>query len=72
MSKVTELVQIQLTWIEANSVFLDHIPQKTAGGMKMELALLNFNSKATVRLNTRIEKTMEKCNEFHNKNVHDT
>ena len=33
----------------------------------MELALLDFSSKAAVRLNTAIEKIMEKCKEFYKK-----
>ena len=31
----------------------------------MELALLNFDNKSAVRLNTTIDKTIEKCNEFY-------
>ena len=33
----------------------------------MELALLDFDNKTTVRLNIAIEKTMEKCKEFYKK-----
>ena len=33
----------------------------------MDLALLNFSSKVPVRLNTAIEKTVEKCKEFYKK-----
>ena len=33
----------------------------------MELAILNFRSKSTVRLNTSIDKTIEKCNDFYKK-----
>ena len=62
-----EFVQSQLTWIRANPTFLDNIPQNTTGGLKMELALLNFSNKATVRLSTTIDKTIEKCNEFYKK-----
>ena len=43
-SEVTELVQSQVTWIGANSVFPKHMPQKTAGELQMELALLNFSN----------------------------
>ena len=50
LSEVTELVQIQLTWIGSNLVFPDHMPPKTVGGMKRELALLNFSNKVIVRL----------------------
>ena len=67
MLEVIELVQSQLTWIGSNSVFPDHMPQKTAGGLKMELLLLDFGSKEAVRLNTTTEKTMEKCKEFYKK-----
>ena len=31
----------------------------------MELALLNFSIKSIVTLNTTIDKTIEKCNEFY-------
>ena len=41
--------------------------QNTTGGLKMELALLDFSNKASVRLDTTIEKTMEKCKEFYKK-----
>ena len=60
LSQVAELVQSQLPWIGANLVFPDHMPQKIVGELKMELALLNFSSKVAIRLNTTIEKTVEK------------
>ena len=31
----------------------------------MEIAILNFGCRTTVRLNTAIEKTFEKCTEFY-------
>ena len=31
----------------------------------MEVAILNFGCKATVRLNTAIDRTIEKCTEFY-------
>ena len=58
--EVVGLVQIQITWIGANSIFFDHIPQKIAGRLNMELVLLYFCNKVVVRLNTTIEKTVEK------------
>ena len=33
----------------------------------MELALLNFSNKSTTSLSTKIEKNIEKCNEFYKK-----
>ena len=57
LSEVVELVQIQLTWIGANPSFSDNIPQNTTGGLKIELALLNFRSRETARLSTTIDKT---------------
>ena len=57
--EVAELVQSQLAWIGTNSVFPDNMPQTTTGGLKMELALLDFRSKEATRLNTTIENTVE-------------
>ena len=53
--------------MEAKSTFHEHLPQKTVGGLKIELALLDFCRKASVRLNNEIEKTLEKCMEFYKK-----
>ena len=58
---MVELVKNQLAWIETHSNFLDDMPQKSVGGLKMEIAILNFGCKTAVRLNTAIEKTNEKC-----------
>ena len=44
------------------------MPLKIAGGRKIEMALLYFGRKASVRLNNEINKTLEKCNEFY-KNI---
>ena len=66
---MVELVKNQLAWIETHSTFLANMPQKSAGSLKMELAILNFGCRTTVRLNTTIEKTMEKCAEFY-KGIH--
>ena len=51
----------------ANPSFLDNMPQNTIGGLKMELALLNFSSKAAARLSNAINKTIEKRNELYKK-----
>ena len=40
--EVGKKVQSQLTWVEANSTFPEHFPQKTVWGLKIELALLEF------------------------------
>ena len=42
LMEVGEKLKIQLTWIEANSKFLEHLPQKTVEGIKIEMALLEF------------------------------
>ena len=39
--------------------------KKTAESLNMEVAILNFGYRAAVRLNTSIDKTIEKCNEFY-------
>ena len=67
LTRVTELVQSRLTWIGANAAFSDNMPQKTTRGLKMELPLLNFSSRVAERLNTTVEKTVEKCREFYKK-----
>ena len=64
-SDVAEIVRSQLTWIGAHSTFWVSIPQKNSGSIKMELAILNFGSKSSVRLNTAIDKTLEMRNEFY-------
>ena len=45
------------------------MPQKSTGSLKMEVVVLNFGCRTTVRLNTAIEKTIEKCVEFY-KGIH--
>ena len=61
LSYVIELVKNQLAWIGANPTFPTNMPQKNAGSLKMEVAILNFGCNATVILNTAIDKTIEKC-----------
>ena len=41
------------------------MPQKTTRSLKMEVAILNFGCRTTVRLNKAIEKTTEKFVEFY-------
>ena len=65
--EVVELVQIQLTWIETNSVFPDQMPEKIVVGLNMDLELLDLINKAVVILHTTIDKTMENCKEFYMK-----
>ena len=55
--EVVELVKNQLAWIETHSTFPTNIPQKSAGSLKMEVAILNFECRTTIRLNTAIEKS---------------
>ena len=62
-----EKVKSQLTWVEANSKFPEHMPQKTVEGIKIEMALLEFCRKYFVRLNNEIDNTLEKCNDFYKK-----
>ena len=45
------------------------MPHKYVGSLKRELAILKFGCRMVVRLNTAIEKTIEKCNEFY-KGIH--
>ena len=45
------------------------MPRKSIGSLKMEVAILNFECRITIRLNTTIEKTIEKCVEFY-KGIH--
>ena len=66
---VVGLVKNQLAWIETHSTFPANMPQKAASSLKMELAILKFGCRRVVRLNTTIEKTIEKCNEFY-KGIH--
>ena len=65
LSDVVELVKNRLAWIETHSTFPANMPQKSTGGLKMEVAILNLCCRTMVRLNTTIEKTIEKCSEFY-------
>ena len=65
LSDVVELVKNQLAWIVANSTFPANMPQKTMGSLKMEVAILNLGCKEVVRLNTVIDRTIEKYTEFY-------
>ena len=69
LSYVVELVKNQLAGIETHSNFPADMPQKSVGGLKMEIGILNFGCRTTVMLNTAIEKTIEKCAEFY-KGIH--
>ena len=69
LSDVVELVKNQLAWIETHSTFPANMPQKSAGNLNMEVAILDFGCRTTVKLNTTIEKTIEKCSEFY-KGIH--
>ena len=69
LSEVVELVENQLTWIGTHPTFPANMPQKSTGSLKMEVAILNFGCRTTVRLNTTIEKTIEKCVELY-KGIH--
>ena len=65
--KVSKQVQIQLTWIESNSTFPKHLRQKAVDGLTIEMDLLEFYRKASVRLSNETEKTLEKCTGFYMK-----
>ena len=69
LSKVVELVKNQLTWIGTHLNFSSNMPQKSTRSLKMEVAILNFGCRTTVKLNKSIEKTIEKCVEFY-KGIH--
>ena len=45
------------------------MPHKSTENLKMEVAINNFGCRTTIRLNTAIEKTIEKCAEFY-KGIH--
>ena len=65
--EVVENIQGQLTWIETNAAFLEDFPQKTMEILKIEFELLDFSSKATVRLTVGVGKTLERCMDFYKK-----
>ena len=66
---MVELVKKWLAWIETHSTFPANMPQKSARSLKLEVAILNLCCRTMVRLNTIIEKTIEKCSEFY-KGIH--
>ena len=41
LQEVSKKVQIHLNWVEANSTFPEPLPQKTTGGLKIELTPWN-------------------------------
>ena len=53
--------------MESNPNFPEHLPQKTAEGIKLEMALLEFCRKSSMRLNNEISKTLEKCDDIYKK-----
>ena len=59
--KVAEKVQGQLTWVEANSAFPEHLPHKTIEELKIEITLLDFCNKSSLRLTTVVENNLERC-----------
>ena len=65
MSDVVELMNNQLEWIRSNPTFPANMPQKNARSLKMEVTILNFGYKEAVRLNTAIDRTIEKCTKFY-------
>ena len=67
--EVGKKVQSQLTWVKINSTFPEHLPQKKSRGLKIDLVLLEFQRKSSLRLSNGIVKTLEKCIEFYKKNV---
>ena len=66
---MVEIVKNQLAWIGTDSTFPANMPQKSTRSLKMEVAILNFVCRTTVRLNAAIEKTIEKCAKFY-KGIH--
>ena len=67
MMEVGEKVKIQLTSVEANSKFPEHLPQKTTEGIKSEITLLDFCMNSSHRLSNEISKTVENYEDFYNK-----
>ena len=49
-----------MTWIESNEAFLEHLPQKIAEVLRIEMELLEFNNKYSLRLTTGVEWTLER------------
>ena len=45
------------------------MPTKTSEGLKLEIALLEFYRKASLRLRKKNSKTIEKCEDFY-RNIH--
>ena len=49
-----------MTWIEANDKFPEHLRQKTVGFLRIELEVLEFSNKYSLRLTTGVEWTLER------------
>ena len=63
--EVVELIRSQLTWMETNPVFPNHLPQKTSVELKMELEILDLSNKVVAIFHTTVDKIVEKCNELY-------
>ena len=57
-------MQGQLTWIETNVAFPEHLPQKTTENLKIEFELLGFSGKVAAILIARVGKSLERCMVF--------
>ena len=69
---MVKFLKNQLAWIGSNPLqfleaYLLDMPQiyNTYLSLKMEVAILNFGCKATLRLNTTIDRAIEKCTKFY-------
>ena len=54
----------QLTWMETNEAFPEHLLQNLAEVLRIVLELIEFSNKYTLRLTTGVERTFERCVDF--------
>ena len=63
--EVAEVIQGQLSWMETNGAFPEHLPQKTTENLNIEFELMDFSIKDTARLTIGVGKTLERCMVFY-------
>ena len=64
-----EVIQGQLSWMEANATFSKHFPQKTTENFNIVSELMDFSNKAVARLSATVRKKLERCVDFYKRMI---
>ena len=63
--EITEVIQVQLTWLDTNEELPENEPQKSIENLHIQHEIMDFNSKAATKLIDIVGKTLDKCMEFY-------